>query len=200
MKPISLYGEEGINNVNSCSICLESLNENDKHIIEECKHEFHNVCLISWLRSGNTSCPICRNNNGYKYFNINDNKFICESIIQYSKTHKMHRTITNLVKKYEKIIVETKNNNKILKQIVKKNKNINKELNQKRSNLRKEYTKNRRLLLKEYNENLKKINDESKIINKDEILIQRTIFKHSNMLRDIERKMSLVPIVPLKIT
>ena len=103
MKPISLFCNCE-SNENSCAICLEALSENDKHVIEECNHEFHNKCIISWLRSGNSSCPICRNNNGYKYFSMNDTKFICENIIEYSKTHKMNNKIKNIIKRYEKII------------------------------------------------------------------------------------------------
>lgn len=200
MKPISLFDDETNNNLNTCSICLEILNENDKHVLEECQHEFHNDCLISWLRSGNTSCPICRNNDGHKYFNINDTKFICDRIIKYSKTHKMDKKIHDLIKKYEKLIVEKKNNCKILRQIVKKNKNINQEYNQKRKFLRKEYQNKMKLLRKDYDKNLKIINDESKIINRDEILTNKKIFKYTRLIRDIEHKISLIPIIPLRIT
>ena len=36
--------------------------ENNKYKIPECKHEFHNECLLTYFRvSNNTSCPLCRN-------------------------------------------------------------------------------------------------------------------------------------------
>jgi len=38
--------------VSKCSVCLENIVEN-KYKIPECGHEFHNDCIISWLRSGN---------------------------------------------------------------------------------------------------------------------------------------------------
>ena len=47
----------------TCSICLEDLNDlNDIHELNECKHKFHSKCLITYLRTGNSSCPLCRGN------------------------------------------------------------------------------------------------------------------------------------------
>jgi len=44
-----------------CSICLENLNNPENiHELQECKHKFHSKCLITYLRTGNTFCPLCR--------------------------------------------------------------------------------------------------------------------------------------------
>lgn len=47
------------NNDNTCSICLEDFSENKENIILECKHIYHEDCIIGWLNK-DTSCPLCR--------------------------------------------------------------------------------------------------------------------------------------------
>lgn len=41
-----------------CSICLETLNSQHKHILS-CKHSFCKKCISKW-RYKNTKCPLCR--------------------------------------------------------------------------------------------------------------------------------------------
>ncbi len=43
-----------------CAICQDSLHESTTHKLE-CGHEFHTNCILSWFRSGQKSCPLCRN-------------------------------------------------------------------------------------------------------------------------------------------
>lgn len=43
-----------------CSICYDHGNEEEHTSTLECNHTFHSKCIISWLRQGNTSCPLCR--------------------------------------------------------------------------------------------------------------------------------------------
>ena len=43
-----------------CAICQDSLHESPTHKLE-CGHEFHTNCILSWIRSGQKSCPLCRN-------------------------------------------------------------------------------------------------------------------------------------------
>jgi hypothetical protein len=45
------------NDINECSICLETLNKNI--ISTNCKHKFHIKCLKKWTNISN-SCPCCR--------------------------------------------------------------------------------------------------------------------------------------------
>jgi len=41
-----------------CPICMEKLN--NPSITLECRHRFHEQCLIQWIETGNNSCPYCR--------------------------------------------------------------------------------------------------------------------------------------------
>ena len=45
----------------NCPICFENV-EDDKYILPECKHTYHTNCIMTWFRTGNKSCPMCRNN------------------------------------------------------------------------------------------------------------------------------------------
>ena len=47
----------------TCSICLEELDEGDELGSLPCGHKhFHKKCVDQWLQiSGNKSCPLCRN-------------------------------------------------------------------------------------------------------------------------------------------
>jgi hypothetical protein len=47
------------NSLNECSICLEI--NNNKIIKTCCDHEFHEKCLLEWMKISKT-CPICRKN------------------------------------------------------------------------------------------------------------------------------------------
>ncbi|PIN09102.1 Anaphase-promoting complex (APC), subunit 11 [Handroanthus impetiginosus] len=51
----------GVNNNDSCSICLSDYCVKDKlRCIPECNHWFHARCIDEWLQV-NGSCPLCRN-------------------------------------------------------------------------------------------------------------------------------------------
>ena len=43
--------------MNTCSICLENLSS--KHIVLDCKHEYHINCI---KQIKNNKCPLCRRN------------------------------------------------------------------------------------------------------------------------------------------
>ena len=43
----------------TCNICLEGFQIGHILRVLECKHEFHERCIITWLKSRNT-CPVCR--------------------------------------------------------------------------------------------------------------------------------------------
>ena len=43
----------------TCNICLEGFEIGNILRVLECKHEFHETCIITWLKSRNT-CPVCR--------------------------------------------------------------------------------------------------------------------------------------------
>ncbi|CAN0916668.1 E3 ubiquitin-protein ligase RING1-like [Linum grandiflorum] len=43
-----------------CSICLEEMDSGEGEAIRlDCRHVFHEGCLVSWLRTSNC-CPLCR--------------------------------------------------------------------------------------------------------------------------------------------
>eukprot|EP00128_Syssomonas_multiformis_P004447 Colp12_sorted_trinity150504_noHs@33892 len=42
-----------------CQICLEPLKLNDSCKEMPCRHVFHDLCLLDWLKKRN-SCPLCR--------------------------------------------------------------------------------------------------------------------------------------------
>jgi len=52
------------NNINdyknmTCNICLDNFEIGNLLRILECNHEFHENCIITWLKTNNT-CPVCR--------------------------------------------------------------------------------------------------------------------------------------------
>ena len=53
--------DKNLNNYKNitCNICLENFEIGNILRVLECNHEFHENCIITWLKSNNT-CPICR--------------------------------------------------------------------------------------------------------------------------------------------
>lgn len=167
--PIPLFSSNIIEE-NKCSICLDNLSH-DIHKIPECGHEYHNNCLISWLRSGNSSCPVCRDDSGYVYFRFKSNKnFIIKSLISYSKKNKIDTKIMKLLEKYKKIT----NTNKLHKQTIKK-------------------------IIKKNKDDKKKLLEQIKFITKEEVKIQKQIRNNNRKLRDIENIIDKIPLCPIKI-
>lgn len=57
---LGLYNTSRDSGSDSCSICLDAYQEDDKvHRIDECNHLFHSQCLFTWLKTHKT-CPLCR--------------------------------------------------------------------------------------------------------------------------------------------
>lgn len=50
-----------MNNDDICSICYDSLEDNNTTEIE-CGHKYHINCIIKWFRTGNQKCPLCNDN------------------------------------------------------------------------------------------------------------------------------------------
>jgi hypothetical protein len=55
-------------NDNTCCICYTDISINTFYIIPECNHKFHNNCIISWFRTGNNTCPLCRSGQEINYY------------------------------------------------------------------------------------------------------------------------------------
>lgn len=153
-----------------CSICLENLNNPENiHELQECKHKFHSKCLITYLRTGNTFCPLCRGNaNEFIYINpyINHgNKTSISAVLKYSKKNNANKNIIKMVKKY--------------KELKKKHKESIKNL----SNFQKEIKNN-----KEYQDIIKKLSK----LRSDRWKLRQNIVK-------IERELSKIVMLPVKI-
>ena len=43
----------------TCSICLDEIYENDRYELLKCPHVYHKKCILKWLEKSNT-CPECR--------------------------------------------------------------------------------------------------------------------------------------------
>ena len=63
----------------SCIICLENFNHNNKEEIIstlECGHQFHEKCIVEWLKK-NDKCPLCRIkmklDRSYNNYSVNSN-------------------------------------------------------------------------------------------------------------------------------
>ena len=50
-----------LEDVVSCSICMDEYKNEDVISILNCNHKFHKKCVDKWLYR-NLSCPICRQN------------------------------------------------------------------------------------------------------------------------------------------
>jgi hypothetical protein len=44
-----------------CVICYEDIDSTPSYELPECKHIFHQTCINSWFRQGNSKCPLCNN-------------------------------------------------------------------------------------------------------------------------------------------
>jgi hypothetical protein len=121
---------------NMCSICWETFSEenDDTHTLPECNHKFHSNCLITHLRTGNNSCPLCRSISeiSYDYSQYSAARTKLDLVIRYSKMKKASNTVVYYVKRY-----------KYFKQLHEKSK--------------KEYTKINREFKAKHREELKKI-------------------------------------------
>lgn len=61
---------------NFCSICCDNIDNNK--ITIECGHQFHNLCILEWLKYGNL-CPNCRRIVVFNTPNDNNQNIIDES-------------------------------------------------------------------------------------------------------------------------
>ncbi|CAN0916670.1 E3 ubiquitin-protein ligase synoviolin B [Linum grandiflorum] len=50
----------GLEHDDCCAICLEEMDSGEGKVIRlDCRHLFHEICLVSWIRRSNC-CPLCR--------------------------------------------------------------------------------------------------------------------------------------------
>jgi hypothetical protein len=53
-----------IDNLEECSICLETLQKNNYSILSNCLHKYHEPCIKEWFKKNKSyNCPICNMDN-----------------------------------------------------------------------------------------------------------------------------------------
>lgn len=137
IEPIRLYQEDDDSTpiIENCSICLDDLNSNPIHEIQECKHKFHSSCLITWLRVNN-GCPICRSITPISAFDRRTEGSILRHILNFCKSKKnKSNKLKKMYLKYKKLSdnytlkkKEKMEFCKLNKDVLKKYKKINNDL------------------------------------------------------------------------
>tara|TARA_B100002051_G_scaffold18713_1_gene14890 strand:+ start:513 stop:989 length:477 start_codon:yes stop_codon:yes gene_type:complete len=57
----------------TCAICLDALDPDGRDVHGlDCEHTFHSSCLISWLQSRRTDCPVCRQDSSNNFYEHSD--------------------------------------------------------------------------------------------------------------------------------
>ena len=122
------------NNQEKCPICcdvMESTNCNNcnnldqqTYVIPECKHKFHTNCLMQWFRN-NPVCPICRANS-HQYSSGTKRMYgpqvrkgkieaLRKVIKQKSCPINLRRRLDPIFKKYDKLLMKIKEQDKEIK-------------------------------------------------------------------------------------
>jgi len=84
----------------NCAICREELISN-KHKLE-CEHVFHLNCIISWFRSGNGDCPLCRAS-PHTYLTYHDIRSRAKIIRRQSRGKNVPKKLKKIVQRLRKI-------------------------------------------------------------------------------------------------
>lgn len=133
----------------NCSICLEKLHVKENiHELQECKHNFHSNCLITYLRTGNTLCPLCRGK--AKQYNPGNRKMSISAVLKYTKKKNANKKIKKIVEKYKNLKKKHIDCRKILYYFLKdlKNNKEYQEIIKKRSKLVSDTWKLRKNIIK----------------------------------------------------
>ena len=75
------------NDVGLCCVCLSMLNNKDEILVLPCLHEFHEVCVNSWLNGHQKTCPLCRFSLGAEEKSHHAEMFSDEMLIWFSSFH-----------------------------------------------------------------------------------------------------------------
>ena len=55
-----------------CSICMMEMIKDNKICKLDCKHNFHEDCIMQWLKEYNYKCPVCRKECGKAKFHLSE--------------------------------------------------------------------------------------------------------------------------------
>lgn len=55
-----------------CSICMMEMKKDNKICKLDCKHNFHEECIMQWLKEYNYKCPVCRKECGKAKFHLSE--------------------------------------------------------------------------------------------------------------------------------
>ena len=55
-----------------CSICMMEMKKDNKICKLDCKHNFHEDCIMQWLKEYNYKCPVCRKECGKAKFHLSE--------------------------------------------------------------------------------------------------------------------------------
>ena len=131
-EPIRLYQNNVTDHENPiehvCSICLDNLNNNKElHTLQECNHQFHSSCLITWLRINN-GCPMCRGIDERQHNFRQRNGTILRHIISFCRSKKNKcAKLKRFYNKYKNRRDEYKSKNDIMCKFKQDNKILLKE-------------------------------------------------------------------------
>lgn len=176
MEPINLFSNsDNTENISTCSICYNNLIDN-KYKLQDCNHEFHSDCIITWFRLGKSSCPLCRNNNSpySRYCPVPKEDEIFKMILNYSKKKTANKEVVKIIDKYKNIKKRYINSQK-------ENKNYRKQFEEENKKIVSEYKKIRKIYCKKQWQ-----------LSREE----RTL---KIKLRKIKEEICSIPIIPLKL-
>lgn len=106
MNPLPIFNQNNseINYDIMCPIChVENMNENNSYSIKECNHKFHTDCIITWLRSNHSNCPICNGFQNTEISSYNRRMSMFKLIMSFSRRKTAPKKLKKMVDKYKKL-------------------------------------------------------------------------------------------------
>lgn len=105
-EPIQIFDQNNVETIdydNLCPICYDQIKENNSYTLQECNHKFHTNCIITWLRSDHSNCPMCNGlpNEGGRFYYRNE-KYKLRLILNYSRRKTASNKVIKIVNRYRK--------------------------------------------------------------------------------------------------